>query len=888
MRVNTLLAACLLLAGLNGVSAAGAGAGTSCTSIATGNALATGDVCVCPTGAGSGLAGTPTSNSIAAGGAVTTGNGGLALCTDVLPGYYLTAANTGPAACTGSGKYCLGLLNAYAGTAGAITCTGGATAGTACTGSSTSNPNTVTGGAFAYATSTSGPIANGVAAANGAKGGLSVCPTGFGNTASVTSVDETSCVDISPGYYQVGAIGAAADLTVATATAVAVCPSGSYCPGATGVLLVSGTSRINVASTWDGVSSGTFVTTAGTSIAAAAANTAPNKVACPTGTTNALTGGSNVGLAATDATVCDDLAPGYTILANILASGSTAVTIAGSGLLTGITPCAAGSYCLGKNNIINILTMPTSTTFTYAAITALAAGTTTGAPQACPAGTTNALTLGAATTSATAVDYSACTDIKPAWTIGSTPLAAVTPAATAGGATLAAFTTAVTTSVVACPLGSFCVGQAGAFVFTVGTTPNQYTYPGVTTSSSAKTCPTGTTGTVASATSAVLACTDLAPGYAILANIAAQSSAGAVTALTTGITPCAIGFYCPGKTTLITITAGTTGSTFTWTAITAPAAGTTTGAPQACTAGFGLSTASSSAVSAATGCNAVAPGYSIPATTAATASITPAQCAAGSYCQGLSTATGITFTANGISSAGATSAAGTTACPVTGATSAAGATAASGCSVVLKGYYIDPSSLTVPTTCAVGEYCPGTGGQYLDTTVTPPALATATTLAVGTAGGEFNCPTGSVTPGNGGIVNNALADCNLLPGYFIPATATAGTAASFVPVSCPAGYQCPGGSAIGTPGGSSPCPVNSTIPACTVAAVSAPGVTVAAGTAPAVTVAAGTAPAVTVAAGAAPIVNVTVAAAPIISSAPRAAAHAAVLALTAMAALVAF
>jgi hypothetical protein len=195
---------------------------------------------------------------------------------------------------------------------------------------------------------------------------------------------------------------------------------------------------------------------------------------------------------------------------------------------------------------------------------------------------------------------------------------------------------------------------------------------------------------------------------------------------------------------------------------------------------------------------------------------------------------------------------------------------------VQKGYYIDPSSVTTATVCAVGEYCPGTGGQYLDTTVTPPALATATTLAVGTAGGEYNCPTGSVTPGSGGVVNNALADCNLLPGYYIPATATG--AALNVPVSCPAGSQCPGGSAIGTAGGSSVCPTGSTIPACTVAAVSAPGVTVGAGTAPAVTVAAGVAPNVTVTA---PAITIK-------SAAPRAAAHAAVLALAALAALVAF
>jgi hypothetical protein len=140
---------------------------------------------------------------------------------------------------------------------------------------------------------------------------------------------------------------------------------------------------------------------------------------------------------------------------------------------------------------------------------------------------------------------------------------------------------------------------------------------------------------------------------------------------------------------------------------------------------------------------------------------------------------------------------------------------------VAPGYYIDPSSLTTPSVCAVGEYCPGSAGSYLDASGNPVAMTVAV-MALGTkAGGEFNCPTGSVTPGTvASAANSAFADCNLLPNFYIPSTATG--AALNVPVSCPAGSHCPGGGAIGTAGGALVCPTGSTIPACT-ATVAAPG-----------------------------------------------------------------
>ena len=573
--------------------------------------------------------------------------------------------------------------------------------------------------------------------------------------------------------------------------------------------------------------------------AAVCTSTATSGCNCPLGMGNTLvteTATNSLGAVSTGTGIlgdCDSLLQGYYI-----AAGATTASL-----------CPAGSYCPGSASSAS---MPLVTN---------GVGTPGGA-TACTTG----FGIGGVTAISAATG---CNSIAPGYYIAAS---ATTPSAPT-----------------ACPAGSYCSGTANgaltnnvaiAAANTISGTPTSATVAQGTTA-----CPTGTTNALTAGSSVgalavdATVCDDLAPGYAILSAIAAQSTAGAITALTTGITPCAAGYYCPGKALGVNaITAGTTGSTFTWIAVAAITGGNAaTGSPQACTAGFGYGVASATYVSANTGCNAIAPGYSL-----AAAGTTPAACPAGSYCAGFSTASGMTITGNSVT-VGPTAATGATACAVTGATSAAGATAASGCNLVGAGYYIDPSGLNTPVACSVGEYCPGNGGLYLNAAGTATATAS---VVVGTAGGDYNCPAGSVAPGTApSTTNSALNDCNLLPNFYIP---TGTGAALYVPVSCPAGSHCPGGTAIGTAGGSFACPANSTIPACTVAAVTAPSVTVAAAAAPAVTVAAAAAPAVTVAAGAAPVVNVTVAAAPIVSAAPRAAAHAAVLALTAMAALVAF
>ena len=841
MTKRTLLVVFVLFIGVRGTSAAACG-DTSVT------ALTGGATCTCPTGAGtlatSGGTGTLQWTSATVSGVSTitatgsnsfTATQAAALCSDLLAGYYVSAASTAPATCTGSGKYCLGKANLYS-----------------------------SGNVLVWTSGTTYTYPSAVTGATVALGGRAACPTGFGNTASVSSVDETSCVDILPGYYQVGAIGAAADLTVATGTAVAACPAGNFCPGKTGALSVSGTSRIDVvASTWDGVSTGTFVTTSGT-IAAATVNVAPNKLTCAGNTVNIICPAGTTGTATNS---------GSSIVSGDLAN------IAGELLCgTGYAPDATAANCV--------------TTAGYY-----------GASQNTPVSGSTTTTAAAKTCASNTVNI-----ICPAGTTGT---------ATNTGSNIVSADLANINGEILCGTGyqpdanaANCIAKSGYY----GASTNTLASGSTTTTSAATACPTGITTTQSSNSgtgqTGIAGCTDLSAGYAVLSAIAQQTTAGALTTLTAGITTCPNNKYCPGAATVFSITFVAAGppATYTYSAVSVPAAGS--GAPVACPTGTGNTLTGAAAqgvnaVSAATACVDLLAGYALAVVSTQTAlpGTLIVACSAGTYnCGGLA---GL-FVANapisgtGISIASGTSMAMTSAnppvlpqavtvtapgtlikgsCPSGSTNSAAGATIAS--CLAQPGYYIDASGLSTPVACSVGEYCPGDAGQYL---TAAGALATAS-VPVGTAGGDYNCPAGSVAPGTApSTSNSALNDCNLLPNFYIP---TGTGAALYVPVSCPAGSHCPGGGAIGTAGGSFACPANSTIPACTVAAVTAPSVTVTAAAAPAVTVAAAAAPAVTVAAGAAPIVNVTVPA-PIYSAAPRAAAHAAVLALAALAALVSF
>ncbi len=354
--------------------------------------------------------------------------------------------------------------------------------------------------------------------------------------------------------------------------------------------------------------------------------------------------------------------------------------------------------------------------------------------------------------------------------------------------------------------GDFSTGGAAAIVLASNTAfTGSITVAGTTGAPLAKTspaCPAGTTNAITGGslvgTAAVDAtvCDDLAPGYAILSAIAAQSTAGASVNLTSGITPCAAGFYCPGKALGVNaITAGTTGSTFTWTTFQVTAA-------TACPTGTTWAGSASASATSAAVCDDLAAGYYIPsaiaaqaaagAVTALTAGIQ--QCPVGSYCPGL---VGAISTGNGGITAGTTGntftwnlvqAVPAAACPA-GSTSAVGSTSSSACNIVAPGYYIDQSALNTPVVCPAGKYCPGGG-------------------AIGTVGGDMNCPTGSVGPAIGGAQNSNINDCIVSSGFYIDAGAVN------TPAPCPSGYICTGGGPVGTAGGSVQCPTGSTNAAC--------------------------------------------------------------------------
>jgi len=117
------------------------------------------------------------------------------------------------------------------------------------------------------------------------------------------------------------------------------------------------------------------------------------------------------------------------------------------------------------------------------------------------------------------------------------------------------------------------------------------------------------------------------------------------------------------------------------------------------------------------------------------------------------------------------------------------------------GYYIDHSAPTTPVACPVGEYCPGGA-------------------AVGTAGGNLNCPSGSVAPAAGTVISSNINECTVSEGYYIASDALT------VPVPCLASSACAGGGPVGTAGGLATCPAQSTNKACIAAAAASTTTTV--------------------------------------------------------------
>ena len=473
---------------------------------------------------------------------------------------------------------------------------------------------------------------------------------------------------------------------------------------------------------------------------------------------------SNTLVPAYIAQLCLDLLPGY----NVAASSTT--------LANAVTPCQAGEYCPGVANlfsgalIANSGITGTVTDLLLASSTALVGLMTLGTGPALGTPCTTGFGIGGVTAISAATG---CNSIAPGYSLAA---AGTTPAA--------------------CAAGNYCLGFSAATGAVFAAAGNAVT-TGPTAAAGLTPCPTGTTWAGAASASAkdATVCVDLAPGYTILSNIAqASSPPTAVTALTTGITPCAGGFYCPGKTALVSISAGTTGSTFNWAAITAPSAGAATGAPVACTTGFGVG--GITAVSAATGCNSIAPGYSL-----AAAGTTPLACAAGNYCLGFSAATGAVFAAAGNAvTTGPAAAFGLTACPAgtTWAGSASSsATSAAVCDDLAAGYYIrtaiaaqaNAGAVTALTTgiqqCPAGYYCAGSLGG-IDT-------ANTNGITAGTTGSTFiwdaipAIAATACTTGTSSVVGaTAVSACTLVaPGYYIDHSALN------TPATCPAGEYCP-------------------------------------------------------------------------------------------------
>ena len=840
--MKTLVFVSVVVFQIAAVQAAAGGTG-DCVSVSN-----TATSCFCPDGTGLG-----SSNSVtfSAGATPTTA---LVLCDDLLPGYALTAAVASGALWTGTtldaglpaglvvcpvGKYCPGATGVF---------------------------NNLIGPTTALTSATAAPT-------NTATGQATACPAYATGTLTKKSTLPTACTDLKAGYAFVAAAAGASALPASCATA------GTYCPGVANVFVASPSITGLTAATpatsmlLTGAAGSEALT--GTYTLVSTANAVSPLVAqtCPAFSTGTATSGL------TSLAACTDLKAGYAFavgatqaataiptscatagtycpgVAGVFATGTIGtVIVAGSG----VTPVgAAGSLVIASATAL-------TNTFTVVAGAATA--------QTCPAGTTGTATSGL-------TSLAACTDLAAGYAFTASQTATNTPTLTV------------------CANGNYgCAGAAGVFKASAQTASTGITYVGssvistftltsatVTTLTIAGTsiaalasgtnilasCPTGTTNAVTNGAD-ISSCTAVAAGYYVPTTASTLALSTSTAVATGGVAACTAGNYCVVTAAKVTYTAS--GSTYTW-AFTAYT-------PTACPAGTTWAGSASSSATSAAVCDDLAAGYYIPtaiAAQAAAGAVTALttgiqQCPVGSYCTGSVGA--IALTNGGITAGttgntfiwGAVVASPATPCVAGSSTSAVGSTASSACTLVAPGYYIDHSALNTPVVCPAGEYCPGGG-------------------AIGTVGGDMNCPLGSGISGTtGSVTNSNINDCIVSAGFYIAASAVN------TPVPCPSGYICTGGGAVGTAGGSVACPTGSTNAACLTPAVPANTTTTVNGAPVTVSPAAVTVSpaAVTVSPAAQPItVNVTVPA-PIFSAAPRAAAHAAVLALTALAALVAF
>ena len=868
-----LVLACLLLVGTRGAAAAANPIGVCGSAQLTYTSPTVYDTCTCPTGTGV-LAGTGTFTIT--GGTVTAANVGsvttlsaassgpmtgantVAVCTDIMPGYAFSAATAYTAVSAlltcPANSFCPGKAAVFGSTAG----TGGA--------------SSLLTSATAFGSYTPGALATYSSSAYSAIAAVAAddtpvpCPTNTG-TAGATGKTQLSDCAVTNGYYVSTAYSSSAG---GTSPVISQCPAGSVC-----------------------LNTNTAATAAQTPTTCAGNSGGVSSFICPLGTYSA-----NLNSHSGSTLVAADVANEVVCQANSVAKSDA-------------TTCIAKAGYYGANDA-------TGTTVTY---------------TACPTGVTTTLGTNSGT-GQTAL--TGCTDLKAGYgfnagVTSSTSLAAlIAPCSTTQygcGGSAALFVSGPTTT-------NLGITAAGSMVLASATTLTAAVTTAAVTTGSANviigSCPSGVTvaggNTWTSAGSLIADCTDLAVGWAFNPSITSSTN---ITAL---LTQCTAGSYgCAGKTGVFgTQTAaawGTTGLTFGGTgcgissatvvgcAITTAAANAGANIKGTCPAfATNTFTATSSPTWAATAaaavsdCTDLVPGYAMsPGVTNSnqdpTVLLDP--CTAGTYApicagsRGLFTANPVIAVANisyypGLLSYASSDlvlllpavtgnvfgAFGTDSlanapnsplllntCP-TGSTNAGGAAMTSISSCIVKpGYYIDPSALNTPEICPANEYCLGGG-------------------AVGTVGGDTVCPTGSVGLATASALSSSINDCVLSAGFYTT------SAAINTPVPCLSGFICAGGAALGTAGGvgSVACPTGSTNAACLAPTAPANTTTTVNGAPVTVSPAAVTVSpaAVTVTPAAQPItVNVTVPA-PIFSAAPRAAAHAAVLALTAVAALVAF
>ena len=855
----------VVLVGVRGAAAANAlcGAGTITTS-------GTASLCDCPTGTGVLTAVTGTSATVgttsyytatvgtstavttisltgtgaSSAGSVTAAQA-AALCTALLPGYRLVPAtydsssasltptpSTLIATCTVTTTYCPGLAGLFSGTL---------PAGTGITGAGTfSTPDgaLVLANSIAFQTTTT---TNKFTVANSGTVIPLACGGGGGTMVPIAAL--TACQSAA-GYYL---SGSSQTTTTAATTGVActgsgqtpansfICPAGTYgtaltVAGLTGEIACQANSQSNSGGS-------TCIAKAGYYGANDATGTTVTYTACPTGVTTTL--GTNSGTGQTALTGCTDLKAGYGFNAGVTSSTSLAALIA---------PCSTTQYGCGGSAAL-FVSGPTTTnlgitaagSMVLASATTLTAAVTTAAVTtgsanviigSCPSGVTVA---GGNTWTSAGSLIADCTDLAVGW--------AFNPSITSS--------TNITALLTQCTAGSYgCAGKTGVFGSLTGLTSG------------------GALGT-----------TGLTIGSSTTANTALSSATAVTTAITTAAANAGANIKgtCPAF------------ATNTFTATSSP-------------------TWAATAAAAVSDCTDLVPGYAMSpgiVNTNQDPTVLLDPCTAGTYApicagsRGLFTANPVIAVANisyypGLLSYASSDlvlllpavtgnvfgAFGTDSlanapnsplllntCP-TGSTNAGGAAMTSISSCIVKpGYYIDPSALNTPEICPANEYCLGGG-------------------AVGTVGGDTVCPTGSVGLATASALSSSINDCVLSAGFYTT------SAAINTPVPCLSGFICAGGAALGTAGGvgSVACPTGSTNAACLAPTAPANTTTTVNGAPVTVSPAAVTVSpaAVTVTPAAQPItVNVTVPA-PIFSAAPRAAAHAAVLALTALAALVAF